>query len=94
MKTLGDIIVCKRDPIPDKFEGTSIIKPECVIDAEKNECERGVIIGTVMVAGPDCHTLKAGDRIMYHKSQYVPMEHEGQDFAVFHESHVLALVED
>lgn len=91
MKTLTDIIVAERDP-PIKKIG-SIHLPQCMIDADLNECERGVLIGTVKVAGPEC-TLKPGDRIMFHRSQRVEMEYQGKDFSVFHQKDCLALVED
>jgi co-chaperonin GroES (HSP10) len=90
MKTLTDVIVVERDPLPDKSEsGLIILLP----DWEKCE-EVGVYFGRVKVAGPDCKVLKVGDHIMYHRSNYVPMEHDNCDFAVFHESEVLAVLED
>jgi co-chaperonin GroES (HSP10) len=90
MRTLTDIIVAERDPSPEKSPGGIWF----ALDWQKQE-EVGVYYGRVKVAGPDCKELKVGDHIMYHRSNYVPMEHEGQDFAVFHEHEVLALlVED
>lgn len=92
MRTIGDIIVARRDPPIDKIG--SIILPQCMIDADLNEVERGVLIGTVQTVGPDCKELKPGMRIMYHRSQRVEMEHEGTDFSVMHENQILAIVED
>ena len=91
METLTDVIVVKRDPPVTRIG--SIHLPECMIDADRNEMERGVLIGTVKVVGPDCKTLKPGMRIMFHRSQRVEMEHEGVDFSVFHERDTLAVVE-
>lgn len=90
MRTLNDIIVVERDPLPDRSESGKII---LLPDWNKNE-EVGVYTGRVKVAGPDCKELKVGDHIMYHRSQYVPMEHAGEEFSVFHETHVLAKLED
>jgi co-chaperonin GroES (HSP10) len=92
METLTDIIVAQRDPIPDRIG--SIIMPQCVMDADRNEVERGVLIGTVQVCGPQCKVLKPGMRIMYNRSQRAEMEHEGVDFSVMHEDQILAVVED
>lgn len=92
MRTLNDIIVVERVKEPEMIG--SIIIPQCARDALRNETERGVLTGHIKVAGPDCKYLKVGDKILYHRSQYIPMEHEGEEFSVFHESHVLALVED
>ena len=90
MRTLTDIIVVERDPLPDRSKsGLIILLP----DWEKNE-EVGIYFGRVKVAGPDCKELKVGDHIIYNRSQYVPMEHDGKEFSVFHESHVLAKLED
>lgn len=91
METLTDIIVVERDPPITKIG--SIHLPECMIDADKNEMERGVLIGTVKVAGPKCKVLKPGSRIMFHRSQRVEMEHQGKDFSVFHEKDTLAIVD-
>ena len=89
MRTLGDVIVVERDPAPEKSKGGIILLSDW--DAQE---EVGVYYGRVKVVGPDCKTLKAGDHIMYHRSNYVQMEHQGSDFAVFHEAEVMALVED
>ena len=89
MESLGDIIICERDPEPTMSKGGIIL----LTDWNKQE-EVGVYYGRVKVAGPDCKVLKPGDHILYHRSNYVPMEHENRDFAVFHESDVLALIED
>jgi co-chaperonin GroES (HSP10) len=89
VETLFDVIVVERDPLPVKSPGGIILLP----DWDKNE-EVGIYTGTVKVAGPKCHTLKVGDHIIYHRSNYAPMEYEGEEFSVFHESEVLALIED
>jgi co-chaperonin GroES (HSP10) len=89
MRTLGDIVIVERDPHPDKSPGGIILLSDW--DAQE---EVGVYYGRVKVAGPDCKVLKVGDHIMYHRSNYVPMEYEGKDFAVFHEDVVLAKIED
>ena len=88
MRTLNNIIIAERDPRPEKIG--SIYLPG---DYDKQE-EVGVYYGCVKVAGPDCRELKAGDRIMYHRSNYVPLVHEGKDFAVFHEDVVLAKLDN
>ena len=89
MHTLSDIIIVERDPTPEMSSGGIILLSDW--DAQE---EVGVYYGRVKVAGPDCKTLKAGDHIMYHRSNYVPMEHDGRDFAVFREPEVLAVIED
>jgi co-chaperonin GroES (HSP10) len=92
MECLTDILIAQRDPPVDKIG--SIHLPQCMIDTDLNEVERGVLIGTVKVVGPDCRELRPGMRIMYHRSQRVELEHEGVDFSVMHENQILAIVED
>ena len=89
METLDDIIIVERDPTPEMSSGGIILLSDW--DAQE---EVGVYYGRIKVAGPKCRMVKAGDHIMYHRSNYVPMEHEGKDFAVFREDVILALVED
>lgn len=89
MRTLSDIIIVERDPEPTMSKGGIHL----LTDWNKQE-EVGVYYGRVKVAGPDCKVLKVGDHILYHRSNYVPMEFEGQDFAVFREDVVLAVIED
>jgi len=88
MQALSDIVVVERDTKPEMSKGGIILLSDW--DAQE---EVGVYYGHVKVAGPDCHTIKVGDHIMYHRSNYVPMEHEGKDFAVFREDVVLAVIE-
>lgn len=88
MQTLTDIIVVTKDEPPKQSPGGIWFPP-----LEINE-ESGVYTGVVKVCGPDCKTLKPGMRVMYHRSQCAPMEHEGEDFSVFHEHECLAIVED
>jgi len=90
MRTLDDIIIAKRNAPVDKIGLIHV--PQCVIDADRNERERGVLFGTVTVAGPKCD-LKPGDRILYHRSQFIQMDYLGEDFCCFHEKHVLAKVD-
>ena len=66
MKTLTDIVVVKRDPLAEKSKG-GIYFPESVL---KNE-EKGIYLGTILVAGPDCKVLKVGDRVAFARSTYV-----------------------
>jgi co-chaperonin GroES (HSP10) len=89
MKTLTDVIAVIRDE-PDEKSPGGIIIPEQVRKYE----EMGYYFATVHCCGPQCIQLKPGDRIIFNRSQYAPMEIEGQKYCMMHEHQVLAKVEN
>jgi len=97
LTTIGDVVAIKPDIPPDRTPG-GIYYPE-VEDMMLNEEQSGVREGVILSAGPDCGTLKVGDRVMYHKSQCAPWdfsapECETPEIVQFlHEHEVLALLE-
>ena len=89
MRTLSDIVIIAKDPLPCVSKEGIILLPDYTLNEEL-----GIYTGKIKIAGEKCHTLKPGDKVIFHRSQYSPMTYEGENFSVCHESEVLAVIEE
>jgi len=97
LTTINDIVAIKPDIPPERTPG-GIYLPE-VESLIHNEEQSGVREGNVIAAGPNCRTLKVGDRVMFHKSQCAPWDFSAPECETpevvqfLHEHEVLALLD-
>ena len=97
LETLGDIVIVK--PLDEDYfvsgqrKGSRIFIPDWI----RNNHERGVVRGNVVVAGPKCVNVKVGDVVIVNKpwAAWENLEQfGGVRCAILHEVELLAKIED
>jgi chaperonin GroES len=92
IQPLGDRVVVK--PLEaEEVSASGIIIPDTV---KKEKAERGTVVAT----GPGRYddgavvpmTVKKGDEVLFEQSYRDPIEIEGEDYYIFSESSILAII--
>ena len=93
METLHDIVQIKKDPIPEMSKSGKLYLPDMVRDCVDQNTERGVFLGTVTCVGPECRTVKVGNRVLFGKGFYELYETDEGPRCGMHERDIFAQVE-
>ncbi len=87
-------IIVLPDAITDRFEGSSLIRPDALSDKEKYAQTRGTLVAVGENAFADWGAVakpKAGDRVVY--GRYAGNQHkgaDGQEYTICNDVDVLA----
>lgn len=88
-------VIILPDELSDKFEGTTLIRPDSLADKEKYAQTRGTLVAAGANAFADWGDVAkpaAGDRVVY--GRYAGNQHkgaDGQEYTVANDQDILAL---
>ena len=91
LTTLQDLIIVSKIDPADKTKG-GIIIPDIALF--KRFEEKGIYFGQILIIGPDCKSLKVGDKVMFARMTYILFGYQGTNYRCLHEKNCLATVDD